>query len=325
LSYVASYTEQPPLIDGDITDQAWQKAGWTSYFQDIEGDLKPKPYYQTRAKMLWDEKYLYIAAELDDPHVWANLTKRDEIVFFDNDFEVFLDPYNTTHSYFEIEINALNNIFDLFLTKPYRNGGSPLFAWDTQGMLHAVKVHGTLNNPADKDKGWTVEMAIPHRALSLSNHINVPKEGDFWRINFSRVQWETEIKDGKYVKRKDENGKNLPENNWVWSPQGVVDMHRPERWGYLMFAKDGNKTFELPYSEKQRQYLWLVYYAQNDFRRQNKKYAASLDELDPQLSNIRIDSKQNNINLFTAGNRFEAVITDSDGKRISINEEGRIY
>ena len=26
------------------------------------------------------------------------------------------------------------------------------------------------------------------------------------------------------------------EDNWVWSPQGRVDMHQPEHWGYLQFA-----------------------------------------------------------------------------------------
>lgn len=324
LSYVVNYSATAPVIDGDINDEAWQKAAWTSYFQDIEGDLKPKPYYQTRAKMLWDDNFLYIAAELKDPHVWGNLTKRDEIVFFDNDFEIFLDPYNTTHAYFEIEINALNNIFDLFLTKPYRNGGQPLFSWDTQGMKHAVKINGTLNNPNDTDEGWTVEFAIPFRAVSLSNHINVPKDKDVWRINFSRVQWETEVKNGKYVKRKDANGKDLAENNWVWSPQGVIDMHRPERWGYLQFSKGGKGTFQLPYIEKQKQYLWLVYYKQKDFYRKHKKYAATLKELGLDTLKINIDTNINTLSLTATGRRFDAQIKDTKGKKASINEEGLI-
>ena len=25
------------------------------------------------------------------------------------------------------------------------------------------------------------------------------------------------------------------EDNWVWSPQGLVDMHVPERWGVVQF------------------------------------------------------------------------------------------
>ena len=56
--------------------------------------------------MLWDETNLYIAAELTETHIWSTLTRHDTIVFLDNDFEVFIDPDNDTHHYFEIEINA---------------------------------------------------------------------------------------------------------------------------------------------------------------------------------------------------------------------------
>ena len=48
----------------------------------------------------------------------------------------------------------------------------------------------------------------------------------------SRVEWTTTLEAGRYVKVK-----GLPEDNWVWSPQGVVDMHRPETWGYVQFTR----------------------------------------------------------------------------------------
>ena len=54
-----------------------------------------------------------------------------------------------------------------------------------------VCYHGTLNNSKDKDKGWSVEFAIPFSALSLGSGKNIPKEGTLWRINFSRVEWNT--------------------------------------------------------------------------------------------------------------------------------------
>lgn len=325
-NYVISYTDISPVIDGDINDVVWEQALWTDYFQDIEGDMKPKPYYDTRVKMLWDSSNLYIAAELKDPHVWGTLTKRDEIVFFDNDFEVFIDPSNNAHNYFEIEINALNNIFDLFLYKPYRNGGAALFSWDSQGLQHAVKIQGTINNPNDTDKGWTVEMAIPFRALTLGNDVNIPKDKDIWRINFSRVQWETEIIDGKYIKRKDAKGKVLPENNWVWSPQGVIDMHRPERWGYLLFKRNADKhlQFELPYIEKQKQYLWWVYYKQQDYKHRNKRFAISLSDLGLEALKINIEGKMNELILTSTGRRFDVMIKDESGKAVYLNEDGLI-
>ena len=31
---------------------------------------------------------------------------------------------------------------------------------------------------------------------------------------------------------------NMREDNWVWSPQWVVDMHLPDRWGTVSFVKE---------------------------------------------------------------------------------------
>lgn len=325
-NYVVGYTNTPPVIDGDVSDKAWDNAVWTDVFEDIEGDLKPKPYYATRAKMLWDDNYLYIAATLEDKHVWSYLENRDQIVFFDNDFEVFLDPNNDAHRYFEYEINALNTIFDLFLPKPYRAGSGALISWDSNRLKHAVKVLGTLNNPNDEDRGWTVEMAIPFADVTIGNDTHVPKDGEIWRINFSRVQWETEIADGKYVKKKDAAGKNLPENNWVWSPQGVINMHLPERWGYLQFSKvevQNKPEFVLPYSEKQRQYLWLVYYKQHEYHGKNNTYAKSLKELGIGET-YNIDGFTNNLSMEATSRQFSAKMTDSKNPAIYINDEGLI-
>jgi hypothetical protein len=105
----------PIVIDGRLDEPAWAAAPWTEPFGDIEGDKKPKPPLLTRAKMLWDDTYLYIGAELEEPHVWATLQQHDDIVFHDNDFEIFIDPDGDRREYYEIEVNALNTIFDLFL------------------------------------------------------------------------------------------------------------------------------------------------------------------------------------------------------------------
>ncbi len=94
-------------------------------FVDIQGDAKPKPRFRTRAKMLWDDNYLYIAAEIQEPHVWATLTNHDSVIFQDPDFEVFMDPKGETQPYYEFEMNALNTTWDLRLNKPYMDQGKP--------------------------------------------------------------------------------------------------------------------------------------------------------------------------------------------------------
>ena len=328
--YVACYTSESPVIDGDLSDAVWKNAVWSELFRDIEGDLKPEPTYQTRMKMMWNDTYLFIAAELKDPHVWAYLKNHDDIVYYDNDFEVFIDPDNDTHQYFEIEVNALNTVFDLFMPKPYRNGSGAMISWNTPGLVSAVKVHGKLNDPVGTDEGWTVEMAIPFAAVTIGNNPDVPHDGRMWRINFSRVEWQTDVVDGrKYVKRKNPaTGKDFPEDNWVWSPQGIINMHAPERWGYLLFSKqtkpDAAPSFVLPYEEKQRQYLWLVYYRQKTFSDKNKKYASSLSELGITPTIFNIDGKQNTLSMEATGKQFFVTIQSSEGQ-VSINDQGQVF
>lgn len=323
LSYIVAYANEPPVVDGNINDTIWEKAVWTEYFQDIEGSLKPSPYFKTRAKMLWDENYLYIAAELEEQHVWANLTEHDQVVFFDNDFEVFIDPSNTTHQYFEYEVNARNTIFDLFLPKPYRTGSGALISWNSRGLKHAVQIYGSLNNPSDKDQGWTVELAIPFKDITVGNEPKIPSEGDIWRLNFSRVQWQTEILDNKYVKKKSADGKTLPEHNWVWSPQGIIDMHAPERWGYIQFAGKNIPLFQMPYTEFQRQYLWLVYYKQQEYRQKNGRFAQSLSDLDIEPMQVVAD-KKNYLTMEALPFQFYVEITDKNTPSITLNQEGYV-
>ena len=95
--YICYKTNEIITIDGKLIESSWSKAEWTDDFVDIEGSSKPVPRYRTRAKMLWDDNYLYIAAEIDEPDIWTTLTQRDTVIFYDNDFEVFIDPDGDTH------------------------------------------------------------------------------------------------------------------------------------------------------------------------------------------------------------------------------------
>lgn len=235
-SYIAFHTSETLKIDGKPDEISWEKSIWSDNYVDIEGIKTPK--YRTRMKILWNDKFLYFLAELEEPHIWGNLTKRDAVIYHNNDFEIFIDPDGDTHNYMEFEMNALNTVWDLLLTKPYRNGATVLNDWNINGLKTAVAIDGTLNNPSDIDKKWTVEIAMPWSALvKQSKSKNIPKDKT-WRINFSRVNWDLELKNDSYYRKKDsKTNKRLPEYNWVWSPQGVIAMHEPESWGYVHFSR----------------------------------------------------------------------------------------
>jgi hypothetical protein len=228
------------VIDGRPQDPAWVAAPWTNLFQDIEGDRQPQPRFETRAKMLWDEEYFYITAEMEEPHLWATLKERDSVIYYDNDFEVFIDPDGDSHLYTEIEVNAFNTVWDLLLIKPYRDGGPAIHAWDIPGLKTAVHLNGTLNDPSDQDVGWSIEIAIPFAVLAeTTDSACPPLDGDQWRVNFSRVQWHLENDSGAYTKvLNTESKKSLPEDNWTWSAQREIAMHEPEHWGIVEFRNE---------------------------------------------------------------------------------------
>jgi hypothetical protein len=300
--YVCSRATGPVTVDGRLDDPAWQAAPWTDDFVDIEGDKKPKPRFRTRAKMLWDDRCFYIAAELEEPHVWATLTQHDSVIFHDNDFELFLDPDGDGHLYGELELNALNTTWDLLLPKPYKDGGPAINGWEIAGLRTAVHVRGTLNDPRDTDAGWTIEIAIPWPALKeIAGTDAPPKDGDRWRVNFSRVEWKHEVADGKYRKVP-----RTPEDNWVWSPQGVIDMHRPETWGVVQFsaAPPGTAKFVPDPAGPARHALHRVYYAQRAYRDKHGRYAATLAELG--LADLTAEGLAGPVRLETVDGWFQA-------------------
>lgn len=264
--YTAYRAVSAPVIDGALDDGAWRVAPWTEPFVDIRGGDAPTPRYRTRAKLLWDDRYLYVGAELQEPRLWATLRAHDDTVWHDPDFEVFVDPDGDGLAYYEMEINALGTVLDLFLPKPYGQGGRAVLSWNAKGLRSAVALHGTLNDPSDTDRGWSVELAIPWTALvppeggaagtagpgataspdasggeEVGRPGRPPRPGDTWRINFSRVEWPLRVVDGAYRKPPRQRGVRHPEDNWVWSPQGVINMHIPSRWGRVTFEEAPNR------------------------------------------------------------------------------------
>jgi hypothetical protein len=276
-NYLCMQPIEEMLIDGKLDE--WSKVSWTDDFIDITGQDSLKPFLNTRTAMMWDSNYLYVAAVMEEPHLWATITERDAVIYMDNDFEIFIDPDGDTHNYAEIEVNAYGTVWDLFLTRPYRDGTVPLTSYNIEGLKCAVDLKGTINDPSDTDSGWVLEMAIPWKSLSELTYVKrKPYPGEYWRINFSRVHWDLKVKHGKYVKAE------RPEYNWVWSPQGRVDMHMPEKWGYVFFHDKPvgveHKIPRVPYEESIKEFLRELYETQKAFKREYGQYTASVENLD---------------------------------------------
>jgi hypothetical protein len=320
-------TPSPVAVDGRIDEPAWHAVPWSEPFVDIEGTKKP--HLRTRMKLLWDDEFLYIAAELIEPDVWATLTARDAVIFQDNDFEVFIDPDGDTHAYYELEVNALGTPWDLMLVQPYRDGGPAIHAWDIAGLRVGVHVQGTLNTPGDRDDGWTVELALPWQILSEAAPGRTrPRDGDQWRVNFSRVQWQLDVRNGRYTKRLDpRTGKPFPEDNWVWSPQGAINMHMPERWGVVQFsdraAGTGTTSFEQDPNDRVKWALRCLYYRQRDYRAAHGRYAADLAALD--AGSIQVEGIAFTPILHATESLYEIRAGGFAGSVVRIRQDGRVW
>jgi hypothetical protein len=212
--------------------------------------------------MLWDDEAIYVGFECDDPDVHAPLTGHDDPLWKHDLVELFIDPDGDGKSYMELHVAASGATADLlwadfrpetdWFTQPTWmrfDEKTPATAYEPKGIASAVKVDGTLNNPDDTDRGYTVEWRIPYSALvnvvpdeqkgrkiidiSLYKQvpIDVPKPGSAWRMNFNRCD------DSIQVKEKDKNGKevDVPEYS-AWAPT-TGSFHMPFLFGRVTFVE----------------------------------------------------------------------------------------
>ncbi|CCI43468.1 unnamed protein product [Albugo candida] len=293
-SHTNTNTKYTPLhLDGRLDKDEWAHVEWSTLFQDIEGPkMLPKPHPQTRFKMMYDDTYLYIGAELAETQLWGTYTVKNSRMYDENDFEIFLNPDGTRHNYYELEMNCLNTIWELVLQKPYKDGHALENPCNLHSTESAVYLHGDVNNPAAKSTKWSIEVRYALKELERFDTVrNRPmRAGDIWRVNFSRVQYKLETVRNQAGVLSYEKKPNCREDNIVWAPTGVIDIHRPEKWGIVFFASDtSHATGVLELKDAQKRYLDqqlaiervldTIYYAQCDFCAKNAKYAESFEEL----------------------------------------------
>jgi hypothetical protein len=213
------YTATPIVVDGTL-EATWETALRLGPFVNTldasayvtHGDGQQDPLLPTYARLLWDETNLYVAFEVSDPDVWARDVPRDTTTLpGDEVVEVFLDDGGDEVTYYEYEVSPRNVVYDLFNLIPFApldyNPDAKFIGlpqWSAQGLQTAVSVDGTLETcdgwrtppPADEDRGWTVEMAIPWAELKTTTTPSsltirrklYPQPGDRWRLGLFRVE-----------------------------------------------------------------------------------------------------------------------------------------
>lgn len=209
--YHVRKTAQPPRIDGSLNDPAWAQATPVTLHNSFNGGPVQR---RTTARLLWDDANLYVAFDCEDPDVWGTLLERDEPIYNEEVVEIFLDANADGRTYNELEVSPHGTIFDAYFPSRRRDMDT---SWDS-GMERAVKVQGTLDDPDDTDRGWTVELRIPFAKLAQVPHLP-PKQDDRWRFNLYRLE---------HLERKQVEGQSF-------SPLFQGDFHNLPRFGWLVF------------------------------------------------------------------------------------------
>ena len=220
--YVVHKSLSTLKIYGKLTEPEWQNAAVTQKFVLYVTGAAAR--LSTRAKFLWDDKYLYIGFICEDPDVWATMTKRDDLIYKGEVVEIICDPDGDGLNYFEFQVNPLGTILDLLLNKPYSKGGVANLTWNLDSAKIGVWVDGTLNNLDSVDVQWNCEVALPFKDLAFMGPILhfPPAVGESWRILVTRYDYERTGKKDTMV--------------CSWNQTDSRGFHVPEKFGRIIFS-----------------------------------------------------------------------------------------
>jgi len=240
------------VVDGKLTETCWSDKP-VMLFRGLEDGSEP--ILNTHAKIIWDDRYLYVGFDITDPDVWSRCGLRDnecreefvercnthasstntewhrlecDIMKMDKFVKVFLDPDGDGKDYVEFHVNPMNNVFDAWYKQGFRDTWgdrerSPDVKWSCPGLVTATHMRGTLNASHDRDEGWSVEIAIPWKALAaFTKGACPPRAGDTWTAHLGRVHKDRFM------------GANI---YWMWPVIGQINCHLPNRYGKLIFSE----------------------------------------------------------------------------------------
>jgi hypothetical protein len=226
-AYPCSRADKPIVIDGVLDDPAWAAATQIEHFMVAPRfdwtafSMLPARQARslTRVKLMWDDKYLYMGAEMEDRDLYCVTPAGHDRPFGADDIiELFLKPSDEKPWYWELHVVPSGGTRDYFYAR--RNSG-PDTRWKpyNSGMQAKVTLSGTLGDWTDRDNEWLVEMRVPWSAFDRWG--GQPKVGDTWRFLLSRYDYSVYLEDGTELSAA--------------APLARADFHLYENYPYLIF------------------------------------------------------------------------------------------
>jgi hypothetical protein len=182
---VCRWTAEPPVLDGKLDDRCWQKAMVIDRFGSYWSEPR-RAYTGMFAYLVWDDEALYYAGSMKDAELRSFGTKRNEHLWEGDVFELFLKPSPSKPAYYEFQANPRGVIFEMAFPRREPNSGEFTTA-PVLGSKAVAILKGTLNQPGDRDEGWSVEGRIPWSAFAATG--GKPKAGDEWLFAICRYDY----------------------------------------------------------------------------------------------------------------------------------------
>lgn len=188
----ATRAEQAPVLDGRLDDVVWTNAAKTTLVGSLTGEPVALGAHNeadpglgpTQVGFAWDDRFFYVSAWLPDTDIRGTYTQRDEPLWKQEVFEVFVFGEPTRTHYLELQVSARGVVFDAKFER-YRKGDE---AWNSTWRT-AVHLEGTVEHDADVDRGWGVEAAIPWTEICAHTPVTCPvRAGHTLRANVFRLE-----------------------------------------------------------------------------------------------------------------------------------------
>ena len=211
-AYEAAYVTSKINVDGKLDEKAWAESAVINGFVNNRDGSRSE--LATEARILYDQRFIYFAFRASDTNVWATMKRRDEHLWLEEVVEVFLQASPSIPNYFELEVNPLGTMLDIYLLDRRK----PLHyeSWNSEHLRWAVQVEGTIDGE-ENDRGWTCEIALPLEDVATASR-NPPQPGDRWRMNLYRVEQKPNVAE------------------LAWSPTLQDDFHVLPRLGEIVFT-----------------------------------------------------------------------------------------
>ena len=155
-----------PTLDGVLDDPIWRRPA-AALVDSRDGE--PFRGQATEVWFAWDAQHLYVAGRLEDDDLWSTFERQDDPLYKQEAFEIFIAGDDSGRRYLELQVSARGVTFDARFPT-YRRGDE---AWDSRWRT-AVSRSGTVNDARDRDRGWSVEAAIPWAEICAETAVACP-------------------------------------------------------------------------------------------------------------------------------------------------------